>query len=286
MKDSKKLIGTSFFTIIVLVVCFVALSAATYAWFTSNKTVNTDRVTSKTDSQDIRLLLSRNGGAAFSGSDEVDISPVSSKANEALIPVSTDDLKNFAYLRVGDATSSKFDIAKDESYYYHETIYVRAVSDVEQVGTYMALYLNNEDPLVEADEKSLLLNAARLGLVFDDASPMIFYLSEDSNTSAGAERINNTFLGGVQVAEGNVLQVSNGNIRAVSDPAKSLEKYAIGSGEITDATPIAYLEWNTTYKLDIYFYIEGCDPDCSNDIQRHGASLWLDFYGAVQEKTQ
>ncbi len=48
--------------------------------------------------------------------------------------------------------------------------------------------------------------------------------------------------------------------------------------------PIAYLEFGEVYKLDIYFYIEGTDPDCSDSIQKNGAELWLDFYGAVADK--
>ena len=284
MKDSRKHVNTSFLTIMVLVISLLVLAGATYAWFTSNRTVYTDRVTSKTDSKDVRLLLSRYGGAAFAGSDVVDIKPLAGDANEALMPVSTADLKTFVFLRAGDATTSKFGVAQDESYYYHETIYIKAEAEGMDPNSRLALYLNNTDPLVKADNYSLLLNAARLGLVFNDSDPMIFYLSEDSNTDHGGERINNTFIDGVRAAEGNVVVPEGNSFRVVPDPATALSEIAIGSGDVSAVEPIAYLEFGEVYKLDIYFYIEGTDPDCSDSIQKNGAELWLDFYGAVADK--
>ncbi len=284
MKDPRKFVNTSFLTIMVLVISLLVLAGATYAWFTSNRTVYTDRVTSKTDSSDVRLLLSRYGGADFSGSDVVDIKPLAGDSNEKLMPVSTADLKTFVYLKFGNEAESKFGVAQDESYYYHETIYVKAEATGMQPNTWLALYLNNTDPLVEADDYSLLLNAARLGLVFNDSDPMIFYLSEDSNTDHGGERINNTFIDGVQAAAGYCVVPEGNSFRTVEDPSRPLSEIAIGSGDVSAVDPIAYLEFGQVYKLDIYFYIEGTDLDCSDSIQRNGAELWLDFYGAVAEK--
>ena len=34
-----------------------------------------------------------------------------------------------------------------------------------------------------------------------------------------------------------------------------------------------------SYPVDIYFYLEGCDPDCSDDISYQGVELHLAFYG-------
>ena len=36
--------------------------------------------------------------------------------------------------------------------------------------------------------------------------------------------------------------------------------------------------------LDIYFYLEGCDPDCSDSVSFDNANLHLAFYGAVSQK--
>ena len=35
------------------------------------------------------------------------------------------------------------------------------------------------------------------------------------------------------------------------------------------------------YSLDIYFYLEGCDPDCTDSVSFHTADLQLSFYGVL-----
>jgi hypothetical protein len=42
-----------------------------------------------------------------------------------------------------------------------------------------------------------------------------------------------------------------------------------------------YLELNQIYAVDIYFYLEGCDPDCSDSVSLDGADLHLAFYGVL-----
>ena len=44
-------------------------------------------------------------------------------------------------------------------------------------------------------------------------------------------------------------------------------------------TPLLEMELNTIYTLDIYFYLEGCDPDCSEEISRDDTNMQLAFYG-------
>ena len=46
--------------------------------------------------------------------------------------------------------------------------------------------------------------------------------------------------------------------------------------------PIAELTINEIYTLDIYFYLEGCDPDCLSDrVGMKDASLNLAFFGVL-----
>ena len=35
------------------------------------------------------------------------------------------------------------------------------------------------------------------------------------------------------------------------------------------------------YSLDIYFYLEGCDPDCTDSVSFNTADLQLSFYGVL-----
>ena len=41
------------------------------------------------------------------------------------------------------------------------------------------------------------------------------------------------------------------------------------------------MELNTVYPLDIYFYLEGCDPDCNETISTQTCELYLGFFGMV-----
>ena len=151
----------------------------------------------------------------------------------------------------------------------------------------MALYLDQGQDsggsLVAADS-GLLLNAARLGLVPENGTPVIFYLSDRHNS--GSDQVRNTVLNGRKLADGKVLNGTGGTIREADDPAVPLSDYTIrknGQDVTLPERPFAYLELNRIYSLDIYFYLEGCDPDCSDAVSFDGADLHLAFYGVLAE---
>ena len=48
--------------------------------------------------------------------------------------------------------------------------------------------------------------------------------------------------------------------------------------------PLLTMEVNRIYPVDIYFYLEGCDPDCSNSIQYSTVDLQLGFYGVLSQE--
>ena len=75
-------------------------------------------------------------------------------------------------------------------------------------------------------------------------------------------------------------------IREANDPAVPLSGYTIeknGQNITLPKQPLAYLEWNRIYSMDIYFYLEGCDPDCSDAVSFDGADIHLAFYGVLAE---
>ena len=43
--------------------------------------------------------------------------------------------------------------------------------------------------------------------------------------------------------------------------------------------PLCVMNLNQIYPVDVYFYLEGCDPDCSDAITHNEADLYLAFYG-------
>ncbi|MBQ7625398.1 MAG: hypothetical protein IJS65_09020, partial [Clostridia bacterium] len=108
-----------------------------------------------------------------------------------------------------------------------------------------------------------------------DGKTYIFSLSDKNN--AQDQQARNTKIDGNVISDGMVISY-NGTPRAVKDPAQNLSKYSYGS---SGATPVAMLEPGKEYKMDVYFYLEGCDPDCSDSISFSEADLHLAFFGVL-----
>ena len=77
-----------------------------------------------------------------------------------------------------------------------------------------------------------------------------------------------------------MLTLSGSQVTAQADPALPLSRVQYGSGD----TPLAKLELNRIYRVDIYFYLEGCDPDCLTDrVAMDEALLKLAFFGLLAQ---
>ncbi len=284
--SAKHLKRSALLALILVAIAIVTLTAATFAWFTSNQSVGTSVARIRTGDEAVELQVSSTGGADFRGSGECDIVQVGSGNSTLLLPVSTADLSTFVTTTAfADDYASAFSVLEGESCYYHGRIYLRAVSDSVRDGSQLALYLDQREGLLarKDGDDSLLLNAARLGLRCSAAAdrPIIFRLSENSN--AAEDQARNTRLNGVVLEDGMVLDGRGGTVRAVTDPAVPLSRHTIGDTAGTQVgEPICYLDFGTIYALDVYFYLEGCDPDCSDSIQFNGSELHLAFYGAVR----
>ena len=255
----------------------LALTSATFAWFTANREVGTARVSARTGTGSLELQISRTGPDPFT--PEAGNEAVLKEQTTPLMPVSTGDLGSFVYNPITqDGYAESFLPTQDESLYYHDTIYLRALGDGMAQDTKMVLYLDNTDkPVVESAEGELL-TAARLGLTFDGASPVIIALSDVN------EGLSNTRPGGVLLGDGQVLSYTNGTVTPVNDPAISLADAQITVGTAVGKTPIATLELNRVYTVDVYFYLEGCDPDCTSEkVGLDQAALNLAFYGLLAD---
>lgn len=269
-------------------IILVVLTASTYAWFTSNRIVSTDRVATRSGTDTLELQISAAGGTAFTPSEEAAIIQVNDTSLTNLMPVSTADLSTFVSSRGMDGDMAiSFQPVEKEEYYYHGAFYIRASAEGHPEGAKVALYFDEDNevggPLAQADS-GMLLNAARLGLTFDKQNPAIFYLSDTQNESS--QQAKNTKLNGTVLGENQVLQMTGGEIRAVSDPSLALSERTIVMEEnrvqVPDA-PLMEMELNRIYLVDVYLYLEGCDPDCSNSICTNEADLHLAFYGILEE---
>lgn len=282
MKDTHKVKTISIFTALVLLI--LALGGTTFAWFTRNRVTETDRVTSGTGEDSVELYVSSDGGANFKELKEADILQINDADKERLMPVSTADLKTFFFSggSQGKVVSS-FVEDSEEKYFYHGRIYLKAVIKGQNAGKTMNLYLDetNGSPLWSESEE--LINASRLGLTFDGGNPVIISLSDKSNVG-DEEYKTTTVVGGVEIAEGSVLGVGAGGITAVPDPARPAADFSISINEGEAKIPAASLmelQSNKIYTVDIYYYMEGCDPDCNGVVALKDINLQLAFYGVL-----
>ena len=263
----------------------LTLTAATYAWFTVNREVQTDRVTSRTGDDTVELQISNQGGDAFTpmkdATGEFNEAPLKEQEHP-LLPVSTADLSSFVYnpfTKDGVAETFLPVVYEENPIYYHDTVYLRAVGESLPEGTRVALYLDRpETPLVQ-HETGELLTAARLGLTFDQANPVIFRLS-DVDEGEG-----NTSPGGTPLGKGMVLTLQGGTATPVSDPAVSISDRQITEDGGAGPEPLLIMELDRIYAVDVYFYLEGCDPDCLDErVGRDEAVFNLAFYGILTDE--
>ena len=260
---------------------------ATYAWFSGNRLVRSSLVTATTGSGEIKLQISSYGGDDFRDSEEANLIQVNDTDVEFLLPVSTADLRTFLY----DSSSSNgnaigFSEVENEADYYHGRIYLRASgNDMEQDGR-MALYLDESTGNggnIVSNATAEMLNASRLGLYIQETGSAYIFSLSDENNEAG-EQVRNTFLNGTQLEEGQVLTKRDGSVVAVEDPAVPINSYAIAFNEnqvTVPDNPVLYMDFNAIYTIDVYFYLEGCDPDCSDSVEFNEADLHLGFYGVL-----
>lgn len=281
MKKAMKPIGLAAAALVLT----ASLVTATYAWFTSNKVADTNRVSGRVGNDDVKLLISSNGSQ---GSTEATIAQVNSTSLTELLPVSTADLKSFVYNPgTVDGVAIHFEQVEEEKYYFHGRVYLQAAATNPNPNAKLALYLDETEEnggKLFKQQSGYVGNAARLGLTFDNNSPIIFRFSDDHNPESGLA--GQTVLNGQMLTDNQVLNGTGGSIFAVADPSVLVSDCIVPNDVNASGMkkPITYLELNRVYPVDIYFYIEGCDPDCTNEIQLNQLDLHLAFYGVLTEE--
>lgn len=276
------------FQIVAMIFAVLSLAFATYAWFTTNREVSTSTATARTGEETLELQLSTSGGGSFRDADSVSIQQVNQTSAEYLLPVSTSNLVNFVYSPNTEAGIAKaFQPVENESYYYHGRVYIRATGTGWPDGTTMKLYLDQSDNILGQQVSGELLNAARLGLVFDGdySSAVILKLSDSSNSSD--QQVYNTEVNGQRLGDNQVLSYVNQSVQAVTDPSVAAGQYTVTFDNDSMQAPertLLTMNLNQIYSVDIYFYIEGCDPDCSSYIQYSIADLQIGFYGIPDQR--
>lgn len=266
----------------------LAFTFATLAWFTANRAVQTNTATARTGDETLELQISSSGGSSFKSVETAQITQINQTNSEILLPVSTADLNSFVYAPfTKDGKASAFKKVDDEANYYHGRVYLRAEGEGWPEGSRMNLYLDQSDGLLGEVADGYLLNASRLGLIFngDTSNPIILRLSESENPENA--QIYNTEVNGKILGKNQVLGYNDSGVFAIEDPSVSISEYTIDFSENQMKLPsraLMSMELGKIYPVDIYFYLEGCDPDCSESIQLNEAELHLAFYGVLDQE--
>ena len=86
----------SYLLIAALIMLLFSVAAGTYAWFTSNRTVDTSRATAKSGTANVELQISPYGGDDFASSDRAQIVQVNNADGEYLLPVTNAERKTLS----------------------------------------------------------------------------------------------------------------------------------------------------------------------------------------------
>ncbi len=277
------------FSLVTTLAMLLSFTAATYAWFSSNGLVSTDRVSGRSGTDEVELQISRTGGNDFQGGKEAPLVQVNSSSSELLMPVSTSDLRTFVINPgIVDGKATYFEKIQNEKNIYHGRIYLRAAAQGHGENARLALYLDGSEAAggsLISGMKGLIANAARLGLTFDGGNSKILRLSEASNPNG--QQTMNTMVNGVEVKAGQVINGSANPMQIVGDPSQPIANYMVGEDGLTgnaSLQPLIMMELNRVYAVDVYFYLEGCDPDCTDVARLDSLNLHLAFYGVLMEE--
>jgi hypothetical protein len=279
--DSSKLLKRRFFlAIFALFIAFLAALSATFAWYIYNTSAHTTSV---------RMAAGASASLQISGEESgtYGSAAVLDSFSGTLTPVSTDSIlggfqKVYGYATTinDDQTSIVANLfgAVDESDYYKTTLYLRTS------GGALDVYLSDigyEDSSADAP----ISTAIRVGFVVN-GTQAIFAINQAENPNAEY----NTATG----EAGYVLSASAGDGSTVAfTPYTSANFCAYNSetGAITrtdDSLVLCTVEgdgsggYGTPTQVDIYIWLEGCDPDCTNSLAATTLqNLALSFVGVA-----
>lgn len=278
-----------FYIALVMVALAATLGAATYAWFTSNMKVNTNSVSVHSDTSKLVLELGDADAGSWSQTGDASLSSTASGA-ATLYPVSTFDLNGFAACAQNNASgdATVFEQAKDNgSAYYHGWIDLRPTitgTGAGKVTGKVVLYL--AESLVPQGVDAELLRAVRVGIKISSGSQVlatnIFELdSSDSGHRGEHPATVPADLPGY--TDGMLLGWQNGQLACGANVTQDPTAFTLDTGE-TAARPqnaLATLALGQTYRLDIYYYIEGTDPDSADYLHQDPGTLHLALFATL-----
>lgn len=252
-----------------LLLLAVAVTAATFAWFSSSRHTNVTPSAHTVSSDSGDLLISASESGPFDTTCEL------AAAEKTLYPVSTADLSSFWRSSFQNAAGITTDYALDataaDGYVLSGSVYLQAGSQA------LDIYLYPSGMSVSSDAQ--LLASLRLGLVFETAAgtQTHIFTCDALGDTLGATASATT-------AEEGVVVSGDATWSYVADPAVAMGAYAMEGSEdsptvASGASAVATVAANETARVRYYVYMEGCDANCVNEAQAQDVTLQLAFAG-------
>jgi len=270
--------------LIALIIAVFAAGAATFAWYIYNTGAHTSTVKMAAGSTS-SLLIGKEKDGTFSSS--LSLSPETG----SLLPVSTDMIRagfqqvdNFEEMTKGGASVS---VAKSfvptSRDYYKQTFYLRSgggdlnvyVADIGYTDINIYGVETTDDPIS---------TAIRVGFVFDDSTEAIFAINSKEHITNRLYNTYDKFNESETVQENRVLDSSKTNGETVEFIPLNEDNYCFydpATGEVSKKTGSKAVcackgkstetdKYGPAVKVDMYVWLEGCDPDCTLDVDRKG----------------
>ena len=289
MNHAKQLRRRLTIAMAALLITFVAVLSATYAWYVYNTGRHTTNVRMAAGAG-VNLQISN----AYDGT--YGSAAVLNSFSGQLVPVSTNRISG-GFQKVLEFTGGNAGQAKmvadifgsgGQNDYYRTSLFLRTN------GSATDIYLSDIG-YEDSDENHPISSAIRVGLVVHKAGKnqaiqgeYIFAISDKKNPQAEY----NTATG----REGYVLDCTRTDGSTVPFTPYTSDAYCIynqNTGEITlknNSLKLCTISGNgdgqsgAPVEIELYIWLEGCDPDCSSEIQYSTSDLQIGFYGIPNQE--
>lgn len=250
-----------------LVLLVAALSAATFAWFSSSRYTNVTPAAHTVSDSGYDLTI------GLSASGPFDSECTLTQSDKVLYPISSADLVNFwrgTFQNAAGITTEYANCTANVSdYALTGSLYLKGSS------VPLAVYLYQSEMNVTSDPQ--LLAALRIGFIIESSSGTQTYIfaCDDLGSTAGATVQRTT-------AEDNVVVGGSSSWSYAADPVLSIGGYTMdGSGDAptarASAQPLCTLAADEVAHVSYFVYMEGCDGNCINEAQSRDISLQFAF---------
>jgi len=258
------------YTIVMLLAAIIALTGATYAWFTFNASTDVRPMTGTVTGGDGDLTISSSPNGPFDVSCDLAVI-----MGGSLEPISTDDLNDFyvSTLQNVEGTAVLYSPVDDlEPYTIRGTLYLRS----DHAGCDLYFWPAGLD--FGSDDQALA--ALRLGLRITSSNGTVTHIFtlDDMGNTADAESRQTIQTAGTVVASADAA----GHATLVPDPAVPISGFfATGTETAPEAggSALCTLPAGEVVTVEFWLYLEGCDDNCFNPVQDRDMALQLSFAG-------